>query len=157
METQQFEDSGESLPGPVQAEDEKRSRFERWAWPAVIWLAVLAAATALLAGGTWLYESRQREQTLALLARTATTVTAARPTMDLSAFAPPVAALPEPAVELPPPAPLPLRNTPRPAPPARRPDQLSETLRQCRMAGYHAAQCMQRGCAATRHGLACRG
>lgn len=156
MENQQFDDSGASLPGPVQADDE-RSRFERWAWPALIWLAVLGAAAALLAGGTWLYESGQREQTLALLARSA--VTATRPAMDLSAFAPPVSALPEPAVELPlpPPAPLPLRKTSRPPTASRRPNQLSETLRQCRMAGYHAAQCLQRGCAATRHGLACRG
>ena len=34
---------------------------------------------------------------------------------------------------------------------------LAETLRQCRAAGYHASQCMKRGCVATKYGLACRG
>lgn len=101
MKNQQSEDGGESLPGPVQAEDESGS-FKRWAWPAALWLAVLAAAAALLAGGTWLYESQQREQTLALLARTAL-----RPAMELPVLAAPVAALPEPVVGLPPPAPFP--------------------------------------------------
>jgi len=33
----------------------------------------------------------------------------------------------------------------------------AETLRQCRAAGYHATKCMQRGCVATKFGLACRG
>ena len=33
----------------------------------------------------------------------------------------------------------------------------AETLRQCRAAGYHASQCMRRGCVATKFGLACRG
>jgi hypothetical protein len=32
-----------------------------------------------------------------------------------------------------------------------------ETLRQCRAAGYHASQCVRRGCVATKFGLACRG
>jgi hypothetical protein len=36
-------------------------------------------------------------------------------------------------------------------------DQFSETLRQCRAAGYHAELCLQRHCVATRHGLSCRG
>lgn len=35
--------------------------------------------------------------------------------------------------------------------------QRAETLRQCRAAGYHASQCLQRGCVATKFGLACRG
>lgn len=157
MRTQQFEDSGESLSVPVEADDES-GRFKRWAWPAIIWLGALAAAAALLAGGKWLHESNQREQTLALLARTAVRpASAVPPPMELPAFAAPAAALPEPAVELAPPPPLPSRKITPPAPPARRPDRLSETLRQCRIAGYHAAQCLQRGCAATRHGLACRG
>lgn len=34
---------------------------------------------------------------------------------------------------------------------------LSETLRLCRAAGYHASACMKRGCAATRFGLVCKG
>lgn len=60
----------------------------------------------------------------------------------------------------------------RPAPPRAAPEQpapgqpapqagaeapLSETLRLCRAAGYHAAACMKRGCEATRFGLVCRG
>lgn len=35
--------------------------------------------------------------------------------------------------------------------------QLAETLRQCRAMGYHATQCLKRGCVTTRYGLACRG
>lgn len=35
--------------------------------------------------------------------------------------------------------------------------QQAETLRQCRAAGYHASQCLRRGCVATKYGLACRG
>jgi hypothetical protein len=34
---------------------------------------------------------------------------------------------------------------------------LTETLRQCRAAGYHAAKCVQLGCTATQYGLACKG
>lgn len=34
---------------------------------------------------------------------------------------------------------------------------LSETLRLCRAAGYHATACLKRGCEATRFGLVCRG
>ncbi len=59
------------------------------------------------------------------------------------------------------------RATQRPAPPSAPPGQpaqqagaeapLSETLRLCRAAGYHAAACMKRGCEATRFGLVCRG
>ena len=36
-------------------------------------------------------------------------------------------------------------------------DALTETLRLCRAAGYHASLCIKRGCAATKFGLACRG
>lgn len=36
-------------------------------------------------------------------------------------------------------------------------DKVSETLRQCRAAGYHAARCVQLGCEATKYGLACKG
>lgn len=35
--------------------------------------------------------------------------------------------------------------------------QRAETLRQCRIAGYHASQCLQRGCMVTKYGLACKG
>ncbi len=35
--------------------------------------------------------------------------------------------------------------------------QMAETLRQCRAMGYHAAQCLKRGCVSTKYGLACRG
>ncbi|QOY92671.1 hypothetical protein IM543_13735 [Massilia sp. UMI-21] len=42
-----------------------------------------------------------------------------------------------------------------PQPPADSP--LSETLRLCRAAGYHATACLKRGCEATRFGLVCRG
>lgn len=40
---------------------------------------------------------------------------------------------------------------------AGRGEQLSETLRLCRAAGYHAARCVQLGCEATKYGLACKG
>lgn len=64
------------------------------------------------------------------------------------------------------PAPKQAREAPlarAPAPPARAvaaPDPqspLSETLRLCRAAGYHATACLKRGCEATRFGLVCRG
>ena len=50
----------------------------------------------------------------------------------------------------------------RPAPPAPtaaelREAQMAETLRQCRAAGYHAQQCVKRGCVATPYGIACKG
>ncbi|MFC0252158.1 hypothetical protein [Massilia consociata] len=57
----------------------------------------------------------------------------------------------------------PARPAPRPvappAPPAQPPAEgaLSETLRLCRAAGYHATACIKRGCEATRFGLVCRG
>ncbi len=38
-----------------------------------------------------------------------------------------------------------------------RSSQLAETLRQCRAEGYHAQQCMKRGCVLTKYGLACKG
>lgn len=39
----------------------------------------------------------------------------------------------------------------------RRNGPLAETLRLCRAAGYHAAQCIQLDCTATQYGLACKG
>ena len=36
-------------------------------------------------------------------------------------------------------------------------NKLAETLKQCRVAGYHEAQCLKRGCSMTRYGLACKG
>lgn len=38
-----------------------------------------------------------------------------------------------------------------------RTSQLAETLKQCRIEGYHAQQCMKRGCVLTKYGLACKG
>jgi hypothetical protein len=35
--------------------------------------------------------------------------------------------------------------------------QLADTLKQCRALGYHASQCLKRGCTTTRYGLACKG
>lgn len=58
------------------------------------------------------------------------------------------------------PLPAPVRKTtPVAAPAAAVEDEypLAETLRQCRAAGYHATMCIQRGCTATKFGLACRG
>lgn len=60
----------------------------------------------------------------------------------------------------------PQRPAPRPRPqPAvaatesapSRDEQMEETLRQCRAAGYHTAQCLEKKCQATKYGLACRG
>jgi hypothetical protein len=47
-------------------------------------------------------------------------------------------------------------RAPAPAPKPVRND-MEETLRQCRAAGYHTTQCIERGCQATKYGLACRG
>ena len=35
--------------------------------------------------------------------------------------------------------------------------QLALTLKQCRIEGYHAQQCLKRGCVLTKYGLACKG
>jgi hypothetical protein len=35
--------------------------------------------------------------------------------------------------------------------------QLADTLKECRALGYHASQCLKRGCTMTRYGLACKG
>ncbi|MBZ2208767.1 hypothetical protein [Massilia soli] len=53
----------------------------------------------------------------------------------------------------------PRRPKPAPAPSAAqiREAQMAETLRQCRAAGYHAQQCVKRGCVATPYGIACKG
>lgn len=55
--------------------------------------------------------------------------------------------------------PAPRRPAPPPAPTAAelREAQMAETLRQCRAAGYHAQQCVKRGCVATPYGIACKG
>ena len=55
-----------------------------------------------------------------------------------------------------PPAP-PTRTAVQEAAPPPVEDPLTETLRMCRAAGYHATACLKRGCEATRYGLACRG
>jgi hypothetical protein len=81
------------------------------------------------------------------------------------AATPVLAALPEPA------APTTSHFQPRPAsvrthskvsvrpeqPEATPAGQLADTLKQCRALGYHAAQCLKRGCTTTRYGLACKG
>ncbi len=36
-------------------------------------------------------------------------------------------------------------------------NNLTETLKECRAVGYHATQCIERGCMITKFGLACRG
>ena len=53
----------------------------------------------------------------------------------------------------------PRRPAPPPPPSAAqiREAQMAETLRQCRAAGYHAQQCVKRGCVATPYGIACKG
>ncbi len=118
---------------------------------AVAALALLAAA--LFAGARWLVEETERQHTLALVASTpiAPRVPASA---ELDFPGPPALPLPELVIALPPPAPRAIRKAP-PAP--ARTDRLSDTLRLCRSAGYHASQCLQRGCNATRYGLACRG
>ena len=123
----------------------------------VLALAALALlAAALFAGARWLVEETERQRTLALLARTpiASGAPSGQKTAELVFPAPPAMPLPEPVIALPPPAP---RAIGKPANAAPRPDRLSDTLRLCRSAGYHASQCLQRGCSATRYGLACRG
>ena len=57
---------------------------------------------------------------------------------------------PKPAPRLP-------KTAPAPAATPARADSMAETLRLCRAAGYHTTQCIERGCTATRYGLACRG
>lgn len=120
----------------------------------VLALAALALLVAALFGGArWLLEETERQHTLALVASTPITPRAPA-SAELDFPGPPALPLPELVIALPPPAPRALRK-----PPAAQaqPGRLNETLRLCRSAGYHAAQCLQRGCNATRYGLACRG
>ena len=84
---------------------------------------------------------------------------------DPVADTPALAAAPEPAVRKPSQLPVkPASIRPRHqafVPPvdaeAAHTGDLADTLKQCRALGYHASQCLKRGCTTTRYGLACKG
>ena len=155
---------------------------ERWGRRAAAWSTGLAAVVLVTAGAAWMINERKVEQVLATIA---TTLPAAPP-ITRAAIEPSEPALlqasdlalpvPELNAELPVFAPtstpakkpvrtraLAVKKTPaRPLPPRADPAQVraaqtAETLRQCRAAGYHAEQCVRRGCVATPYGIACKG
>jgi hypothetical protein len=158
-----------------------RQATGRWKRRLLRWTAA-AGALALLAGGLWLHEARRVDGALVVVAETAPL--AARP-MRAEAVSPPVsppAAARAPGHDVVAPAPLPQAQpapralaageggkAPQPTAETKAETKASaergtsarrrreETLMQCRALGYDERQCIGRGCAMTRFGLACRG
>lgn len=157
--------------------------YERWGRRAAAWSAGLAALVLVAGGAAWVYKETKTDQALAVASaaldapvpayvtraplRTAEPIEVLASELELDApgfqaevpdFLPtPVAARPARsrvrAV-----AKAPRRVAPPPPDPAAvRASQMAETLRQCRAAGYHAQQCIKRGCVATPYGIACKG
>jgi hypothetical protein len=154
--------------------------FDRWGRKAAMCGAGLAAVCIVAGGALWLYNESKVERTLAVLAQNSIparqpgpgatpqmNVTLSEESIRAAAPLPATAipsALPDDLVQPPPPEknrvrlkpPLKAQNAPAEPETIGR-SQLAETLRQCRIAGYHAEQCVQRKCSMTRYGLACRG
>lgn len=155
---------------------------ERWGRRAAAWSAGLAALVLAAGGAAWLYNETRTDQALAVASaaldapppasvtrapiRTMEPVDVLASELDLSgpdfqAEVPDF--VPTPAAARPPRKPVravakaPPRRAPPPAPAPTRESQMAETLRQCRAAGYHAGQCVKRGCVATPYGIACKG
>lgn len=126
--------------------------FVRWGRKLATSGLVLTMLVLLAAAGIWFYNETKVETAMVVLAQQSLPAPEA-PTPAAPAPAPqPVAATPPPKQ-----APLPKTTVARAAPAPSPARQLDETLKQCRAAGYHAAQCIERGCRMTKYGLACRG
>ncbi|MCC6069785.1 hypothetical protein ACFSQU_02495 [Massilia sp. GCM10020059] len=157
--------------------------YERWGRRAAAWSAALAALVLVAGGAAWMYKETKTDQALAVASaaldapvpgyvtraplRTVEPIDVPASELALDTpgfeaevpdFSPtPVAAKPARsrvrAV-----AKAPRRvAAPPPDPAAVRESKMAETLRQCRAAGYHAEQCIKRGCVATPFGIACKG
>lgn len=163
--------------------DNDRTWFDRWGRRAAAWSAGLAGLVLVAGGAAWLYTETKTDQALAVAsaaldAPVPASVTRApielvepvdvQPSelaplaMDFQAevpdFAPARAAAKPPRSRVRAVAKAPRRAAPPPPDPAAiREAQMAETLRQCRAAGYHAEQCIKRGCVATPYGIACKG
>ena len=152
---------------------------ERWGRRAAAWSAGLAALVLVAGGAAWVYKETKTDQALAVASAaldapvpayvTRAPIRAVEPIDVLASelessapdfqaqvpdFAPTPAARP-PRARVRTVAKAPPRRAPPPAP--TRESQMAETLRQCRAAGYHAEQCVRRGCVATPYGIACKG
>lgn len=177
--------------------------FDRWGRRVATWSAGVAGALLVAGGGLWMYRENRIDNTLVLVAKSATSAPKLAPAPQLAPVPAPttvinVEPLGSPQQEEAPPeaviqaavsqtetqaeTPVVARPSnpvlPKPVQAAKkrvstkarpkapvvvaelkpsRTGQMAETLRQCRVAGYHAAQCVKRGCVATKYGLACKG
>lgn len=163
--------------------DTERTWFERWGRRAAAWSAGLAGLVLVAGGAAWMYNETKTDQALAVASAaldapvpayvTRAPIAPVEPidvqaselaplAMDFQAavpdFAPTRAAAKPPRSRARAVAKAPRRVAPPPPDPAAiRESQMAETLRQCRAAGYHAEQCIKRGCVATPYGIACKG
>lgn len=157
--------------------------YERWGRRAAAWSAGLAALVLVAGGAAWLYKETKTDQALAVASaaldapvpayvtrapiRTVEPIDVLASELDLDApgfeaevpdFLPTPAAARPARSRVRAVAKAPRRVAPPPPDPAAvRESQMAETLRQCRAAGYHAQQCIKRGCVATPYGIACKG
>jgi hypothetical protein len=172
--------NADSAPKPLPAQQTWLSRWGRVA----AWCIMLVITTLVAGGAFWLYNENKVDRTMSMLAKDpllprhnrpplAVAATPPMPTIE-PAIAPAIASVP-PAEEAPraeisappqAPAAVPQRTSrklsQKTAPSAGVPEpdraQLwSETLKQCRAAGYHAAKCARLGCTTTKYGLSCKG
>lgn len=152
---------------------------ERWGRRAAAWSAGLAALVLVAGAAAWVYTETKTDQALAVASGALDSAVPASVTRAPIRAVEPVDVLaseldssaPDFQAEVPDFAPTPAARAPRArvrtaakAPPRRAPppaptreSQMAETLRQCRAAGYHAKQCVKRGCVATPYGIACKG
>lgn len=166
--------------------DVDRPWHELWGRRAAAWSAGLAALVLVAGGAAWMYKETKTDEALAVASAALDAPIPAYVTrapigpvepinvlaleLDLRApgfqaevpdFAPTPAAAKPPRKRIRTVAKAPPRRAqpaaPAPAPAPTRESQMAETLRQCRAAGYHAEQCVKRGCVATPYGIACKG
>lgn len=158
--------------------------FERWGRRAAAVTASLAALVLVAGGAAWVYTETKTDQALAVASQAldepATAAFRSAPIAqvppidiqpselaplemdfyaDVPEFDPTPVAAKRPRSRVRKIAAAPRRPAPPPAPSAAeiREAKMAETLRQCRAAGYHAQQCVKRGCVATPYGIACKG
>jgi hypothetical protein len=163
--------AGGDADGTVKPAPTQRTWLGRWG-RVVTWGIVVLIAVFLAGGAFWLYNESKVDRTISALAKYALPPRPNRPPpapMPATAIEPAAA----PAIASPPPveeAPrvdssAPQRISRKLAQKTARSDRpepdrahlRSETLKQCRAAGYHAARCAKLGCTTTKYGLSCKG
>ena len=164
--------------------DTEPTWFERWGRRAAAVSAGLAALVLVAGGAAWMVTETRTDEALAVASQaldnppptfvTRAPIVAVEPIdiqaselaplemdfyADVPDFDPTPVAAKRPRSRARTIAAAPRRPAPPPAPTAAqvREAQMAETLRQCRAAGYHAQQCVKRGCVATPYGIACKG